>query len=141
TPSSLIRRSCSKASTAMSASQTGDDDGPLVHCLIGLPNIDSANSPASRTAALSCAAARAEISVAPSASMAGNGETLHAHSRRIGAIAEDEVIGRLKLGEHLGKVSSYRDLADRISRHTVDDPKPGRAPAVIAGHQVDAGAD
>src|ERR1700751_372112 len=125
----------------MSASQTGDDDGPLVHCLIGLPNIDRAKLPASRTGALSCAAARAEISAVPLASMAGNGETLHAHGRRVGGIAEDQIVGRLKTGKHLGEVSGYCDLADRISRRAVDDPKSGRAAAVIAGHQVDAGAD
>src|SRR5579863_7681173 len=91
-----VRRSRSNLSTAMSASLTGDE-APLVHCLSGVPNSDSANAPASRTAAAKPSARR----TASDDSLAGNSQTLHAHGRRVGAVAENEIVCRCEAFEDL----------------------------------------
>src|SRR5208282_3809131 len=95
----------------MSASQTGDDVGPLVQLFIGVPNSERASAPASRTAA----ASRAAICDKSSTSMAGNGEALHAQGRRIGAVAEREIARGLQACEHVVQMSGNGDLAHRKS--------------------------
>src|SRR5208282_3097461 len=68
---SPVSRSCSNRSTAISASQTGEEPA-LVQLLIGVRNIESASAPASRTQVASHAAAGAGSTT----SVAGNGHTL-----------------------------------------------------------------
>src|SRR5580693_3537404 len=107
-------RSRRRPSTAMSASLTGEE-APLIQFFSGVPNMDSASRPASRTEAPSTSTARA----VSSASMAGNGETLYAQRRRVGAVAEDEIVGRFEALEYFQQVSGDGHFADRISQLAV----------------------
>src|SRR4029079_6548929 len=118
---------------AISASHTGDDPF-LVQRRNGPRKVFSASSPASRTAANN-------KSRSASGLPAGNGETLHADGRRIGAVAELEIVCRRQRGEHLGEIAGNRNFADREGRFAILDPEAGRAAAVIAGDLVDAHAD
>src|SRR5580693_894367 len=135
--SSLVSRSRSNTSTAISASDTGDKASPLVQFFSGVLNIASAKAPASRTAS----ARRAACCCRSTTSVAGNSEALHAHGRRIGAVAEDEVVRRRQALEYFGEVPGDSDFAHRISELAILDPKSRGAAAIIAGHQVDAHAD
>src|SRR5271170_3346582 len=132
-----MSRSRNSRSTAISASETGEEVGPLVQVRSGAPNIACASAPASRTAASS----RAEICAKPATSMAGNSQTLHAHGRRIGAVAEGQVVRRLEACEYIAERAGDRDLADRESALAVLDPESGGAAAIVAGHQIDPHAD
>src|SRR5580704_2532116 len=141
-PPAAASRSRSRLSTAMSASVTGDNVGPLVQFFSGVWNIDSASKPASRTAAASTAARRAKSSTCESPTlMSGNSKTLHPQGRRVGAVAKGEVVGRCEAGEHPGKMAGDGDFAHCESEFAVFDPESGSAAAIIAGHHVDAGAD
>src|SRR5262249_52385830 len=131
------RRSRSSSSTAMSTSLT-TEVLPLAHCFGDLPKVLSASAPPSRTAAASNAAASAALRW-PSASC--NGEALQANGRRIGAVAELEIVGGLDRTEHGDEVARDGHLAHRISALAVLDPEAGGAAAVVAGHLVDAHAD
>src|SRR5580692_5796621 len=135
--SSRVSRSRNNTSTAMSASDTGDKASPLVQFFNGVLNIASASAPASRTAS----ARRAVCRFRSTTSVAGNSEALHAHGRRIGAVAEDEVVSRRQALEYFGQVPGDGDFAHRKSERAVLDPKSGGAAAIVAGHQVDAHAD
>src|SRR5438552_10643136 len=99
--------------------------------------MESASLPASRT----CSASRTAACAGSATSMAGNGQTFDTHGWRVGAITKDEIARGSKTRENIGKVSGDRDLADRIRAFAVLDPEPGSAPAVVAGHQIDAHAD
>src|SRR5215468_10726543 len=132
-----MRRSRSRWSTAMSASHTGEFL-PLVQFRTGAPNLPSASAPASRTA---LSIQPVSLATEMSASVTGNGETLHAHGRGIGAVAEREVVGRRQRAEHIEQVAGDGDLAHRIGEFAALDPEAGGAAAVVAGHQVDAHAD
>src|SRR6201993_703082 len=128
-------RSRSSASTARSASLTGEE-APLTQ-LAGRPrNMWSASAPASRTAE-----ARRSRSRARSMSSAGNGDTLHAHARRIGAETELQVVRRQQRLEHLDQVSGDRHFAHGVAALAVFDPESGSAAAVVAGHLIDADPD
>src|SRR5580658_1198172 len=133
----LVSRSRSNTSTAMSASDTGDKASPLVQFFNGVLNIDSASAPASRTAS----ARRAACCLRSTTSVAGNSQALHAHGRRIGAVAEDEVVRRRQALEYFGEMPRDGDFTHRISELAVLDPKSGGAAAIVAGHQIDADAD
>src|ERR1700745_2022399 len=128
-------RSRSNASTARSASLTGEE-APLIQ-LAGRPrNMWSASAPASRTAE-----ARSSRTRAQSMQSAGNGETLHAHARRIGAETELQVVRRQQRLEHLDQVSGDCHFAHGIAALAVFDPETGSAAAVVAGHLIDADPD
>src|ERR1700751_3645431 len=101
-----VRRACNKSFTAMSAAVTGDP-WPLVQVLTDVPNMESASAPASRTAAVNVSARLARSS----ASLARNGQTLHQHRRRVGAIAEYEIVCRLEVGKHLAEMPGDRHFA------------------------------
>src|SRR5919109_3648622 len=127
------RRWRSSASTARSASLTGEDF-PLVQLLSSPRKVCSANAPASRTAA----ARRSRVplrSIASSAS--GNGETLQPHRRRVGAEAELEIVGGRQRLEHVDQVAGDGDLAHGVAALAVLDPEAVGAAAVVAGHLVD----
>src|SRR5262249_50744051 len=119
-PPSPASRSRNSLSTAMSASDTGEAASPLVQLFSGVPNIDRANRPASRTLAASRAASRCR-----STSVAGNNQALHAHGRCIGAIAEGEVASRREALEYLGEMAGDGDFAHRISQRAALDPEAG----------------
>src|SRR6202049_3148827 len=110
-----VSRSRSNTSTAMSASDTGDNASPLVQFFNGVLNIDSASAPASRTAS----ARRAACCLRSTTSMAGNSQALHAHGRRIGAVAEGEIVRRRQAFEYFGEVSGDGDFAHRKSELAV----------------------
>src|SRR5215510_2481374 len=118
----------------MSASHTGESL-PFVQLRNGPPNLPSASAPASRTAL-----SRQKVSWATdvSASVTGNGETLHAHGRCIGAVAELEIVGRRQGAEHVEQMARDGDFAHRIGELATLDPEAGSAAAVVAGHQVHA---
>ena len=85
-----VRRSRSRRSTAMSASVTGESP-----CLVQLlelraNGLGSASAPASRTIAASSSLSAARAI----GSGARNGQSFHPHGRRIGAVAEFEIVGR-----------------------------------------------
>src|SRR5262245_8235580 len=131
------RRSRSRASTARSASLTGEVP-PLVQ-LLRLPRkVFSASAPASRRAAArgSRRAARSMTALA-----SANGETLDAHGRRVGSEAKLQIVGGRKLTEYVDQVAGDRHLAHGIAALAVLDPEAGGAAAVVAGHLVDAHPD
>src|SRR5258708_23603243 len=130
---SPVSRSRNNTSTAMSASDTGDKASPLVQFFSGVLNIDNASAPASRTAS----ARRADCCCRSTTSVAGNSQALHAHGRRIGAVAEGEVVRRRQALEYFGQPAGDGDFAHRIGERAVLDPKTRRAAAIIAGHQID----
>src|SRR5262245_21823208 len=113
------RRSRNSASTAKSASLTGDD-WPLIQ-LRGVPRkVSSASAPASRTAA----ARRSRTSTRSTPrSPAGNGQSLHAQGRGVGAETELEIVGGRPRAEHLEQVSGDGHFADGIAPPAVLDPK------------------
>src|SRR5579862_5564388 len=112
---SPVNRSRNNTSTAISASDTGDSASPLVQFFNGVLNIDSAKAPASRTAS----ASRAACCCRSTTSVAGNSQALHAHGRRIGAVAEGEVVRRHETLEYFREVAGDGDFAHRISQHAV----------------------
>src|SRR6516164_3544477 len=116
--SSRANRSCSRRSTAISASLTGDDSN-FVQLRIGRPNIDSASAPASRT----LAAIRAAASSRSAASLAGNGHTLDPQRRGIGPVAEHKVVSWYEARKHFRQMSGDRDFADRIGALAILDPE------------------
>src|SRR5262249_33105092 len=120
------------------ASLTGEVPPPLVQLLSSLRNVFSAKAPASRTAA----ARRSRTSARSKSGLpSGNGETLHAHGRRVGAEAEFEIVGGRKPPEHVDQITGDGHLAHRITALAVLDPEARGAAAVIAGHRIDAHAD
>src|SRR6516165_5395440 len=126
----VCRRSRSKWSTSMSASDTGESL-PLVQCLSALLNVVSARSPAARTAWASAAAISAR-------SEAGNGQSLDPDRRRVGSVAEFEIVGGHERRKDLIEMARDRDLAHRIGELAALDPETRRAAAVVAGHHIDA---
>src|SRR5262245_8235706 len=117
----------------MSASDTGESL-PLVQCFSAALNVMSARSPASWTALASSSRIRLR-------SDPGNGQTLDPHRRRVGSVAEFEIIGGRERAENIVEVTGNRHLADRIGQFAALDPKTGSAAAVIAGDDVDAHAN
>src|SRR5262249_38775308 len=109
-----VRRSGRKSLTAISAAGTGEP-WPFVPVFPSLPNMERASAPASRTAAFKMLSSMLRSSV----SLARNGQTLHAHGRRVGAVAEYEVVGRLQLGENIGEISRDGHLAHRERERAV----------------------
>src|SRR5207247_8414503 len=109
----------------ISASLTGDDS-PLIHCRTGWRKVRSAISPAARTASASASASALRLR-----SASGNGQPLDAHGRRIRAIAELEIVGRLERAEHRNEIAGDRDFAQRIAAAATLDPQPGRAAVVV----------
>src|SRR5258706_12758335 len=104
----------------MSASLPGESDTPLVHCRSGCLSVLSAISPASRTASANCAAVAATGALG---SASCNGQALHPNGRRIGAVAELEIVGGLEPGKHRDEIAGDRDLAHRIGAAAVLDPE------------------
>src|SRR5262249_23638465 len=131
----LRSRSRNSASTAMSASLTGEE-APLIQLVGSRRKVRSATAPASRTAN-----ARRSRSTTRSASSAANGETLHAHGGRIGCETKSQIVGRKERLELVDQVSGDRPLADRVAALAVLDPEAAGAAAVVAGHVIDAHAD
>src|SRR5215204_2838280 len=123
-----MRRSRNRRSASISASHTGEL-APLVQFLTGEPNLLSASAPASVTA---CLSRSAMCSRGISASVTGNGEPLHPHGRRIGPIAELQIIGGRERAEHIEQMARDGHLAHRIRELALLDPETGRAHAVIA---------
>src|SRR5580700_5525246 len=113
-------RSRNSLSTAMSASQTGDE-APLVQFFKGVPNMERASAPASRTLDARCWAARARSTV----SVARNSQALHADGRSVGAVAEGKIVRRFETLEHFEQLPGDRDLAHRVGQFAVLDPEPG----------------
>src|SRR6202035_1587245 len=74
-------------------------------------------------------------------SFTGNGRALHAQRWRIGAVAENEIVGRRKPAEHVLEIAGDRHTGDRPGDLAVFDPETGSTAAVIAGYHVDAHAD
>src|SRR5690348_11567618 len=101
-----LRPSRNRASTAMSASLTGDD-APLVQLFSGAPNIASASAPASRTHA----ASRAASAASSAGSVAGNGQALDAQGRRVGAVAEFQIVRRREALEYVEQAAGDGHLA------------------------------
>src|SRR3569833_3041663 len=124
----------------MSASETGED-APLIHFFSSVRNIERASAPASRTVSVSSAASRVRVFSSSEASASAKRQTLDAHRRRIDAVAEFVIVGRLHRLEDLEQMTGDGDLADGIGELAVLDPEAGGAAAVIAGDAVDAGAD
>src|SRR4051794_41176782 len=110
--------------TAMSASDTGDDV-PLVQVRNWVRNIARARCPASRTVSTSRARSRAKRSLRPSTLASANRQSLDAYGRRVGRIAECEIVGRRQRLEHLDQMPGDGDFADRIRDFAVLDPEPG----------------
>src|SRR5581483_8827978 len=123
----------------MSASETGED-APLIHFFSSVRNIDCARLPASRIVSCSKAASRVNVVVSEKSASAKR-QPLDAHRRRIDAVAELEIVGRLHRFEDLEQMAGDRHLADGIGELAILDPEAGGAAAVIAGDAVDAGAD
>src|SRR5579883_555557 len=73
--------------------------------------------------------------------MSGNGQAFNARSRRIGAVAEVEIVRRRQAGEQGSEVSGDRDLAHGKGALALLDPEAGGAAAIVAGHQVDSHAN
>src|SRR6188768_1570978 len=124
----------------MSASETGED-APLIHFFSSVRNIERASAPASRTVAVSSAASRVRVVSSRKASASAKRQTLDSHRRRIDAVAEFEIVGRLHRLEYLEQMTGDGDLAHGISELAVLDPEAGGAAAIITGHAIDAGAD
>jgi len=131
----LVSRSRSNTSTAISASETGDKASPC-QFFSGVLNIASASAPASRTASARPAACRCRSTT----SVAGNSQALHAYGRRIGAVAEDEVVSRRQALEYFGQMPAMvTSLTGKVSvPFSIQKPS---AAAIVASHQVDADPD
>src|SRR5262249_18365812 len=125
--------------TAMSASETGEDDEPLVQVFSSVRNSDSASAPASRTVSFRSIASRARSASLVSAS--AKRQSLDAQCRRVDAVAEDKIIGRSERFEDLEQMACDRHLAHRIGDLAVLDPEAGCAAAVVAGDAVDTRSD
>src|SRR5882672_7011228 len=130
-----MSRSRRNSLTAISASLTGDDS-PLIHCRSGCRKVRNATSPAARTVSTSAGASALRLR-----STSGNGQPLDAHRRRVGAIAELEIVRRLERTEYCDQIARDRDFTHRIGAATILDPEPRCATAVVAGHRVHAHAD
>src|SRR5262245_63893307 len=74
-------------------------------------------------------------------SSAGNGETLHAHRRRIGPETELQIVRGKECLEHVDQISGDRYFADWITAFAILDPEAAGAAAVVAGHVIDAHTD
>src|SRR5262249_57069577 len=109
-------RSRNSASTARSASDTGELPS-FIQLLIGFLNDLSASAPASRTVAVSSCASAARSMV----SDARNGEPLDPHGRRIDAVAEGEIVRRHQRSKDVVEVARDGDLAHRIGELAVLD--------------------
>src|SRR6516225_4583555 len=96
----------------MSASETGED-APLIHFFSSVRNIDRASAPASRTVSCSSAASRVRR-LASGNSASAKRQSLDAHRRRIDAVAELEIVGRLHRLEDLEQMAGDRDFAHGI---------------------------
>src|ERR1700722_5136510 len=131
-----LKRSRNSLSTAMSASETGDE-APLVQFFSGVPNRESASAPASRTDAARRSAAR----VRSTPSVACNRQALQAHGRRVRPVTECQIVRWFEASEHFQELAGDRDFAHRISQFAILDPETGGAAAIIARHHVDTHAD
>src|SRR5262245_41746319 len=102
----------------MSTSLTGELS-PLVQVLNGVRNRRSASSPASRTAS-----ARSSVTAADAGlrSMSRNGQPLETYGRRVGAVAEFEVVRRHQSAEHFDQVAGNGHLTHRVGKRAVLDP-------------------
>src|SRR6185503_13343440 len=125
---------CNSSLAAMSASVTGESPCPLVHCLSGPPKNFFATAPASCTAMASRSRSRRS-------SDAGNGQSLEAQGRRVGAVAELQIVGRRHGAEDVEQMACDRHLAHRVGALALLDPEARGAAAVIAGHHVGARTD
>src|SRR5690242_19522651 len=125
----------------MSASDTGEE-APFVHLRSSVPNIARASSPASRTVCFRSEASVARLaSSGCSSSPSAKRQPFDAHGRRSDAVAEFQIArGRHRL-EDFEQMAGDCNLADGVGDLAILDPEAGRAPAVVAGHAVDAGAD
>src|SRR5437868_8920992 len=101
----------------MSASETGED-APLIHFFSSVRNIDCARLPASRTVSCSSAASRVRTFTSRLSASAKR-QSFDAHRRRIDAVAELEIVGRLHRLEDLEQMARDRHLADGIGELTV----------------------
>src|SRR5947208_2829372 len=133
----VSKRSRSSASTARSASLTGDE-APFVQLLSCARKVCNASAPASRTAT----ASRSRNSARSSARSApGNGQALDAQRRRVRAETEFKIVCRGKRREHIDEIAGNRHFAHWVSAFAVLDPEAGGAAAVVAGHLVDPHAN
>ena len=140
-PAGVVDRRCSRsrssASTAMSASLTGDDL-PLVQLLSGTAKglqreragfaHGGGQAIAQRPRDLAGFKARQRSVLPPARSARWCRSGTRDRSRATSA-------------EHVDQMSGDRHLADRIGELAVLDPEAGGAAAVVAGHHVDAHAD
>ncbi len=112
------RRRCSRCAQQFVDGDVGfatpARSSPLVQLLdVGAEHASArARRPRARRAELSASAA----SFALSASVAGNGQSLDAHGRRIGAVAELEIVRRRQRAEDVEQMAGDGHLADRIGR-------------------------
>src|SRR5476649_2863446 len=73
-------------------------------------------------------------------SSASKGHAFDADGGRVDAVAEFQVVGGHKMGEHILEVSRDSNFRDRKRDLAIFDPEAGRAAAVIAGHAIDSHA-
>src|SRR3974390_3063482 len=132
--SSASSRARKKSLTATSPSLTGELSSPLVQHLKAPRAVTHATSPASRITASSGARS-------VTGSLPGNGEPLEPQRRRIGAVAEFEIVGGRECAENVGQMSRDGDLAPRGSALALLDPEAGGAAAVVTSHYVHAHAN
>src|SRR5688572_11460253 len=62
------------------------------------------------------------------------------NGRRVHAVAELQIAGRLQFAEYVLEIAGNRQFADGVGDLAVLDPEAGSAAAVIAGDAVDAHA-
>src|SRR3974390_374702 len=132
--SSGSSRARSRSLTATSPSLTGEVSSPLGQHLKAPRAAPHPPSPASRITASSGARS-------VTGSLPGNGAPLEPQRRRIGAVAEFEIVGGRECAENVGQMSSDGDLAHRVSALAVLDPEAGGAAAVGTSHYVPAHAN
>src|ERR1700676_1030111 len=73
-------------------------------------------------------------------SSAGKGHAFDADGGRVDAVAEFQVVGGNKMGEHVFEISRDGAFRNRKGDLAIFDPEPGCAAAVIAGHTIDSHA-
>ena len=133
---SALSRARSRSLTAMSASLTGESSSPLVQRLSGPRDGRARKLAGLAHHGFERAARRRRRDHCP-ATVRPSSRT----RRRIGAVAEFEIVGRRQRAEHVEQMAGDGDLAHRIGALAVLDPEAGGAAAVVAGHHVDAHAD
>src|SRR5438309_975577 len=126
-------RSRSSASTAISASLTGEE-APFVQLTSWPRKVCSASAPASRTT-------EARRSRSKTRSSAANGEPLHAHGRCIGAEPELQIVCGNERLEHVEETSGNCHFAHGVGAFAIFNPKAVRAATIVAGHVIHPHAD